>query len=212
MQLVADSLTYAHRGGPTLLDSVDLRVEVGQPVAIIGPSGSGKTTMLALLGGLLRPQQGSVGLLVDGRTHPVERSVAWVLQTVNVLSDRTVIDNVAVGAFADGLDRDAATARAEAALAAVGLAGAGPRPVRSLSGGEAQRVVIARAAVSDHPVLLADEPTGQLDQRTSGEVIEALLTSAADKVTVVVTHDPAIAARCSRTLTLGAGTISEALT
>ena len=205
MRLVADALTFAHPGHPTLLDGVLLDAQVGESVAVVGPSGSGKTTFLALLGGLLRPQSGRVVLDRDGEELPVAEHVSWVLQTVNVLADRSVIDNVAVGAFADGLDRATATARARTALAAVGLAGTDERLVRTLSGGEAQRVVIALAAVSDRPVLLADEPTGQLDQDTSAHVIDALLASAAAKITVVVTHDPAVAARCSRILVLGAG-------
>ncbi len=172
---------------------------------MVGPSGSGKTTFLAILGGLLRPRSGRVFLERDGNELPVAEHVSWVLQTVNVLADRSVLDNVAVGALADGLDRATAAARARTALAAVGLAGTDERPVRTLSGGEAQRVVIARAAVSDRPVLLADEPTGQLDQQTSAHVIDVLLTSAVGKITVVVTHDPAVAARCTRTVTLGAG-------
>lgn len=204
MRLVADALTFAHPGRPPLLHEVELDAHVGESVAVVGPSGSGKTTLLALLGGLLRPGSGQVFLERNGERLPAADHVSWVLQTVNVLSDRSVLDNVAVGAFADGLDRVAAAARAQLALAAVGLAGASERPVRTLSGGEAQRVVIARAAVSDRLVLLADEPTGQLDQKTSAHVIDALLRSAADKIVIVVTHDPAVAARCSRTLTLGA--------
>jgi putative ABC transport system ATP-binding protein/lipoprotein-releasing system ATP-binding protein len=208
VRLVARALTYAHPGHPNLLEQVDLEVRVGESVAVVGPSGSGKTTFLALLGGLLRPRGGQVVLEQHGDEHPASEHISWVLQTVNVLPDRTVLDNVAVGAFADGLDREAAAVRARAALSAVGLAGTEARLVRTLSGGEAQRIVIARAAVSDRPVLLADEPTGQLDQKTSTEVIDALLTSAADKITVVVTHDPAVAARCTRTMSLGAGRLT----
>jgi len=208
VRLVAAGVTFAHPGSHVLLDGLELAVEAGESVAVVGPSGSGKTTLLALLGGLLRPQAGTLALEREGTRVPLVESVSWVLQTVNVLSDRTVLDNVAVGAFADGVDRMTAAGRAESALAAVGLAGTGGRPVRTLSGGEAQRVVIARAAVSERPVLLADEPTGQLDQRTSADVIDALLASAAHKVTVVVTHDAAIAARCSRTLELGSGILT----
>ncbi|KSW29246.1 ATP-binding cassette domain-containing protein [Cellulomonas sp. B6] len=208
MRLVAEGVTFAHPGSRLLLDHLMLQVEAGESVAVVGPSGSGKTTLLALLGGLLAPQAGTLALERGGTREPLADHVSWVLQTVNVLGDRTVLDNVAVGAYADGVSRATALARAERALADVGLAGTGDRPVRTLSGGEAQRVVIARAAVSERPVLLADEPTGQLDHRTSTDVIDALLASAADKVTVVVTHDPAIAARCSRTLALGSGVLT----
>lgn len=208
MRLVAEGVTFAHPGGRVLLDALTMIAEAGESVAVVGPSGSGKTTFLALLGGLLRPQLGRILLEQEDTQVSLVDHVSWVLQTVNVLSDRSVLDNVAIGAFADGVDRTIAVERAHKALAAVGLAGAGKRPIRTLSGGEAQRVVIARAAVSERPVLLADEPTGQLDQRTSADVIDALLASAANKITVVVTHDPAIAARCGRTLVLGSGVLT----
>lgn len=208
MRLVAEGVTFAYRGGHVLLEDLAMTAEAGESVAVVGPSGSGKTTFLALLGGLLPTREGTIVLERGTTAVPPADHVSWVLQTVNVLNDRSVRDNVAVGAFADGADRATAIERAERALAAVGLAGTGSRPVRTLSGGEAQRVVIARAAVSERPVLLADEPTGQLDQRTSTDVIDALLTSSASKITVIVTHDPAVAARCSRTLVLGSGTLS----
>lgn len=208
MRLVAEGVTFAHPGSHVLLGGLMMTAEAGESVAVVGPSGSGKTTLLALLGGLLRAQVGTIVLEREDTRMSLVDHVTWVLQTVNVLSDRTVLDNVAVGAFADGVDRATAIERAEKALAAVGLAGTGKRPMRTLSGGESQRVVIARAAVSERPVLLADEPTGQLDQRTSADVIDALLASAANKITVIVTHDPAIAARCSRTLVLGSGVLT----
>lgn len=205
MRLTADRVTFAHPDAPPLLNEVTLSVGAGESVAVVGPSGSGKTTLLALLGGLLQPRSGDISLW-DGeaRVPPVD-GVSWVLQTVNVLADRSVLDNVAMGAFADGVDRSTALARAGDALVAVGLAGVGRRPIRTLSGGEAQRAVIARAAVSERPVLLADEPTGQLDQRTSAQVIGALLAASTGKIAVVVTHDPAVAAQCGVILELGSG-------
>jgi len=208
VRLVVEDLVFAHPGAPPLLDRLSLTAVMGESVAIIGPSGSGKTTLLALVGGLLRSGGGRITLVDGERELPVRGNVSWVLQTVNVLSDRSVVDNIAVGAYADGLDREAALERARAALDAVGLAGQGHRDIRTLSGGEAQRAVIARATVSDRPVLLADEPTGQLDRDTSAAVIDTLLGAASAKITLVVTHDPAVAARCSRTLTLGGGTLT----
>lgn len=209
MRLVADRVTFAQTDGPVLLDGISLVAEAGESVAVVGPSGSGKTTLLALLGGLLRPDAGRIVMeQPQPATETLADHVTWVLQTVNVLSDRSVLDNVTVGAFADGVDRATANDRAVRALATVGLAGTERRPVRTLSGGEAQRAVIARAAVSERPVLLADEPTGQLDRRTSTEVVDALLASASHKITVIVTHDPVVAARCSRTLVLGSGHLS----
>ena len=208
MRLHVDQLRFAHPGAMPLLDGVDLQVGAGESVAVVGPSGSGKTTFLALLGGLLRPQAVTIRVVDGDDIRPAGGEVSWVLQTVNVLPDRTVLDNVAVGAFADGLDRARAEQRADQVLTAVGLGDARSRPVRTLSGGEAQRVVIARAAVSQRGVLLADEPTGQLDKRTSRQVIDTLLTAAARRVVVVVTHDPDVAARCDRVLKIEDGRLS----
>jgi putative ABC transport system ATP-binding protein/lipoprotein-releasing system ATP-binding protein len=140
----------------------------------------------------------------------VAEETSWVLQTVNVLPDRTVLDNVVIGAYADGASRQQAIPRARQALDAVGLADYASRPVRTLSGGENQRVVIARALVSRRMVVLADEPTGQLDQATSATVVDALLRTAVDRVLIIVTHDPDVADRCDRTYRLAAGHLSAA--
>lgn len=165
-----------------------------------------KTTLLSLLGGMQRPQSGEVS--VDGDPRP-QGWVSWVLQTVNVLQHRTVLENVALGAAADGLDRKHATALAEARLEDVGLADLAGVPARKVSGGELQRVVIARGLVSSRPFLLADEPTGQLDRATTLSVIECLLAAKQDRGVVVVTHDPAVASRCDRSYQLLDGLITD---
>lgn len=193
---------------PYVLDGVDLDIGEGEAVAIAGPSGSGKTTLLALLGGLLPVQSGEVCVIDgDGAAHPPADWVAWVLQTVNVLADRTVADNACLGAFSRGLTRGEATAEAKRWLDAVGLGDRAGDPVRVLSGGEVQRVVIARALASARPVLLADEPTGQLDAATTGSVLSALLDRSHRRTVVVVTHDPEVASRCDRVLRLRGGTL-----
>jgi putative ABC transport system ATP-binding protein/lipoprotein-releasing system ATP-binding protein len=171
----------------------------------------GKTTLLAALGGLLRPDSGSV-LVQEGdaavKLRPSE-AVSWVLQTNNVFADRSVLDNVAVGCFADGLDGAQARARAMDALNVVGLKPLVSRRVRVLSGGEVQRTVIARALASQRPFLLADEPTGQLDTKTSEGVIDALVAAAASRGVLVVTHDAGVARRCDRVLALRDGCIQR---
>ena len=211
MRLTLDAVTHGYAADVVLLDGVSLEVRRGESIAVVGPSGSGKTTFLSVAGGLLRPRAGTVRVTEDdGVTRSVEPLTSWVLQTVNVLPDRTVLDNVALGAFGDGRARAEAVAAVGPALAAVGLAGYETRKVRRLSGGEVQRWVIARALVSERPVVLADEPTGQLDQATSAVVVEALLAATVDKVLVVVTHDPAVAARCDRTYRLSAGRLELA--
>lgn len=210
MQLTVDRVGFAHRGAPPVLQDISLVVERGESLAVVGPSGSGKTTLLALIGGLLRPQTGAIHLADSpgAPPRPVVDETSWVLQTVNVLADRSVLDNVVVGAYADGASRAQAVARARESLDAVDLADYASRPVRTLSGGENQRVVIARALVSRRIVVLADEPTGQLDQATSATVVDALLRTAVDRVLIIVTHDPDVAARCSRTYRLAAGHLS----
>jgi len=207
VRLTVRDLVFSHPGSPPVLRGVNLEATAGESIAIVGPSGSGKTTLLALIGGLLHPKSGAIGLTKNGLgdVEPVRREASWVLQTVNILADRTVADNVALGACADGVSRRQALTLAAAALRTVGLDGYGPRAVRTLSGGEVQRVVIARAVIGRRKVLLADEPTGQLDHDTSTTVTDALLSAARDRILVVVTHDAEVAARCSRTYHLQSG-------
>lgn len=200
-----------HRYGPErepVLRGVDLDVQGGEVVAVVGPSGSGKTTLLALLGGLLPVQTGDVRVVdARGTAHPPSGLVAWVLQTANVLIDRTVLDNVCLGGFSRGLGRGEAAEEARRRLAEVGLGDRADDPVRLLSGGEVQRVAIARALASGRPVLLADEPTGQLDARTTDSVLSVLLRRDDGRAVVVVTHDPEVARRCDRVLTLHNGVL-----
>lgn len=209
MQLTATDLHYRYaRNLPDVLAGAQLEVPMGRTVAIAGPSGSGKTTLLALLGGLLRPRQGQVRV-EGGHVETPAENVAWVLQTVNVLSDRSVLDNAALGAFGDGANLGSARERARESLDQVGLGPLVDRPIRTLSGGETQRVVIARALCSLRPFILADEPTGQLDRRTTDGVLESLLTDTHGKGVVIVTHDPTVASRCDRTLYLADGVLMD---
>ncbi|WP_275581096.1 ABC transporter ATP-binding protein [Natronosporangium hydrolyticum] len=190
-----------------MLDGVSLEVTTGETVAIMGPSGSGKTTLLALLGGLLPVQEGLVAVVTnDQATRPTDY-VAWVLQTVNVLADRTVADNVALGGLSAGQRYADAVETARWWLAEVGLLERGDDPVGVLSGGEIQRVVIARALASARPLVLADEPTGQLDAATTATVLSVLLDGSHGRSVVVVTHDPEVARRCDRALRLRDGVL-----
>jgi predicted ABC-type transport system involved in lysophospholipase L1 biosynthesis ATPase subunit len=127
-----------------------------------------------------------------------------VLQTVSLLPDRTVLDNVRLGAYLDGATRGEAALRAAAALDDMGLGGRADDPARVLSGGEGQRVAIARALASRRPVLFADEPTGQLDAATTSVVLDAMFASARRSV-ILVTHDEVAAARCDVVLRLRDG-------
>ncbi|MGY4645022.1 ABC-type lipoprotein export system ATPase subunit [Cellulomonas sp. URHB0016] len=209
MRLVADDVVvrYPHTTR-CVLDGARLTVEQSETIAILGPSGSGKSTLLSVLGGLVSPTGGSAR--VDGADASLRDVSAWVLQTVNVLPERTALDNVAIGALVRGVTRRQAEAEAAERLALVGLGDRLADPVRLLSGGEVQRVVIARALATRRPFVLADEPTGQLDHSTSDVVLDALFTSAGGAAVVIVTHDPAVAARCTRTVQIQDGVVVAA--
>lgn len=205
MRLVADSVGRQYAGRLVVHD-VDLSVAPGESVAVTGPSGSGKTTLLAMLGGLVTPSAGFAGIEHDDGTRTsASGHAAFVLQTVNALPRRTVIDNVALGALNDGLAWGEALARAHDQLPHVGIAHLAQRPARSLSGGELQRTVLARALVGTYPFVLADEPTGQLDRSTTRAVMDTMLSSTRDRGLVVVTHDMEVASMCNRVLRLDDG-------
>jgi putative ABC transport system ATP-binding protein len=190
----------------TVLDSVDLDVEDGEFVAILGPSGSGKSTLLALLAGLDRPTAGEV--LVHGRpVHTLDEDalarwrradVGFVFQSFQLLDTFTAEENVMFPM--ELLGRPGARERARALLDAVGLGARGHHYPRQLSGGEQQRVAVARAFSASPRLLLADEPTGNLDGPTGRVVLDALdrLRQEAGTTVVLVTHDPAIGARAQR--------------
>lgn len=195
-----------------MFEALSCDVPDGASAAIVGPSGSGKTTLLALLGGLLQPRTGVLSCLdAAGGRHMPSEVVTWVLQTVSLLPDRTVLANACLGAYLDGTDADTALSRAHMRLEQMGLIDRADDPARVLSGGEAQRVAIARALTSTRPVLLADEPTGQLDASTTDLVLDALF-DAADRTVLLVTHDEHAAARCDIVLHLRDGRLHERVT
>jgi len=204
------SISHRYGGGPIVLDDINLAIAPGESVALTGPSGSGKTTLLSIMGLLTVPKGGTVFL--DDGTIPTRGPVrdrlradayAWVFQTVNVLGHRTARDNAALGLLARGVPRAEASRRAEDALEAVGLAGHVAARVVDLSGGELQRVCIARAVASAPRFVLADEPTGQLDHATSENALDALWSARhPDTSLVIATHDPSVARRCDRVVSL----------
>lgn len=211
MRLIARDVTYTYpRGDHQVLGGVTFEIPAGTSAAIVGPSGSGKTTLLSLMGHLLPMQSGVIAAIGDdGKERPLGDTASWVLQTVSLLPDRTAADNVAIGAYSEGANKADARARAREYLAAVGLAGRESDAARILSGGEAQRVAIARALASKRPIILADEPTGQLDARTSATVLEAMIGAHGERTVVIVTHDPEVAQRCDLVLELRDGVIYE---
>jgi ABC-type lipoprotein export system ATPase subunit len=190
-------LTYPGTARPVLVD-LDLTVPTGTSLAIMGPSGTGKSTALAIAGLLLAPTAGEV--LICGRRRTVRDAptvlrdeLAWVLQSVNLLPRRTAVDNVLLPALAAGRRRAHAQARAVELLDRVGIGDPG-QVARTLSGGQAQRVGVARALMSEPSVLVADEPTANLDAATGRDVARTLLHAAEGTTVLLATHDPQIAA------------------
>ena len=197
----------------TILDGVTFAVEPGETVAILGASGSGKTTLLGLLAGLDRPSAGEIwlgdralnGLSEDDRAALRQRWVGFVFQSFQLLPALTALENVMLPLELAGA-RDAPS-RAMSWLERVGLAGRLTHYPKQLSGGEQQRVAIARAFAGEAQILMADEPTGNLDGATGAEVAEVMFRLNRERGTtlLLVTHDPVIASRCARRVSLAGG-------
>jgi putative ABC transport system ATP-binding protein len=198
---------------------VTLRIERGEFVAIVGPSGSGKTTLLQLLGGLDRPTSGEVRF--EGRdlaslkeselTQLRLRTIGFVFQQFNLIPTVTAAQNVELALAPTGRRGVDRREWIQGLLGAVGLAGRGHHLPSQLSGGEQQRVAIARALANEPDVLLADEPTGNLDSTTWGEIIDVLreLNVSSRQTIVLITHDPEVTAETRRTVRMQDGTIVE---
>jgi len=198
-----------------VLTDVSLEIPARQFVAVAGPSGSGKSTLLGLIAGLDRPTAGSIrvagvdlgGLSEDGLARFRRDAIGYVFQSFHLIPTLTALENVAVplelAGDADALDRAAAL------LADVGLVARGHHYPAQLSGGEQQRVAVARAMARRPPVLLADEPTGNLDSATGAQIVELLLAAnrALGSTVVLVTHDAALAAHADRTIALRDGRV-----
>ena len=201
------------RAARRVLDGVDLDARGGELVAVVGPSGSGKSTLLHLLGGLDRPDSGRIsvaGERIDGRperdlTHVRRRQVGFVFQFFHLIPELTGEENVLLPARLPGT-RNGAIARGRELIAGLGLEDAARRLPHELSGGEQQRLAVARALVHDPPLVLADEPTGNLDLE-SGAAVLALLRAAAGggRAVVLATHDAAATAQADRVLYLRDG-------
>jgi putative ABC transport system ATP-binding protein len=198
-----------------ILKDIDLDIGTGEAVGLVGPSGSGKSTLLMVMAGLERADTGTVavagedlgGLDEDALARFRGRHVGIVFQSFHLIPTMTALENVAVPLELAGLDDAQARAREE--LAAVGLADRLQHYPAELSGGEQQRVALARALVPNPAIVVADEPTGNLDEDTGQQIIELLFAGHARRGTtlVLVTHDVALAARCARVVRLRSGRI-----
>ncbi|UWS01543.1 ABC transporter ATP-binding protein [Phaeobacter inhibens] len=202
-----------------IFSDLTLGIDVGEFVAVMGPSGSGKSTMLNLLSGIDAPDTGSVRIgnskleqlgeakKSNWRAH----NVGIVFQFYNLLPTLNVAENIELPLLLKPIGRAERRARVEKIIDLVGLSGRGKQLPSSMSGGQQQRVGIARAIVSDPPLLLCDEPTGDLDRASADEVLEVLgfLNRELKKTIVMVTHDPEAATHASRTLHLNKGQFVE---
>jgi len=217
LRVVGLSRAYATPAGNVqALDDVSLDIPAGQSLAVTGPSGSGKSTLLGLVAGLDRPSAGSVFIAGTDLSTCSENALAtlrstrigYVFQHFRLLPGLTALENVALPlALAGRLNAAEADARARAWLDRVGLAARADHVPSRLSGGEQQRVALARALVSQPAVILADEPTGNLDQRTGAAMADLLFANAREHgaALLLVTHDDALAARCDRHIRLRDG-------
>lgn len=210
-------VTLPSRAGPVqILRGVSLRVQDGEAVAIVGPSGSGKTTLLMIMAGLERATSGTVrvagrelgALDEDALARLRGETIGIVFQSFHLVPTMTALENVALPLEFSG--REAPLETAQAALSDVGLAHREDHYPAQLSGGEQQRVALARALAPRPSLLLADEPTGNLDGVTGGEVMDLMfeLQARSDATMVLITHDQALAARCARVVHMRDGSIA----
>ena len=219
---VTDVRKHFERGGERIevLQGVNLDVPAGDFLALMGPSGSGKTTLLNMMGGLDAPTVGTIeiaGVLVSGLSGSGlarwrARHVGFVFQLYNLLPVLTAARNVELPLLLTGLSRAERQKRVAIALKVVGLSDRARHYPRQLSGGQEQRVGIARAIVTDPSLLLCDEPTGDLDRKSGNDILELLkmLNVQLGTTIVMVTHDPQAAAQARRTLYLDKGRLASA--
>jgi putative ABC transport system ATP-binding protein len=216
IQLEEVTKTYdAGENAVQALRGVDVAIQEGEFVAIIGPSGSGKSTLMHILGCLDSPSTGKYWL--DGQDVAEHSSrelarirnqkIGFVFQTFNLLPRATVLKNVELPLLYAGLSRGERKERAMGALVRVGIDNRSKHRPNELSGGQRQRVAIARALVNNPSLVLADEPTGNLDQKTGSEIIDIFEALAGQETIILVTHDPTIASRTGRRIKIVDGNI-----
>jgi len=216
MSLALRDVVKEYAGGVRALDGVSLEVDDGELVGVVGPSGSGKSTLLHVMGTLDRPSTGRVSVAgvdvadLDDRELAGLRATAigFVFQQFFLIDGMTALENVAQGLLYSGTPVEHRTAAARSALERVGLGARLHHRPEQLSGGERQRVALARATVLEPKLILADEPTGNLDTASGRHVLELLeQMNAAGLTLIVVTHDPAVARRAKRVLVLKDGSV-----
>lgn len=216
----ARNLSKVYRMGSGYVKAVDditLQIEQGEFVSVVGPSGSGKSTLLRLLATLEEPTNGSIhihGENVDGMDNDRKalirnRYIGFVFQSYNLIPSLNACENAALPLFFRGIDRYTSLRTAKRILEIVGLGNRSTHFPAQLSGGQQQRVSIARALITDPPIIMADEPTGNLDSNSGKEIIDLLVNfiENTEKVLLLVTHDNEIAQRAKRTIRITDGRI-----
>ena len=219
--IVSKNLVKTYRMGKILVEAlrgVSIEIQRGEVIAIMGPSGSGKSTLMNLLGCLDRPTSGeyildgeTVSQLSDNKLAVIRnRKVGFIFQSFNLLSRVSAMENVELPLRYSGVNHH--RQRARQALEAVGLSDRMKHRPSELSGGEQQRVAIARALVNNPAIVMADEPTGNLDSKSGREIMELLLSLNRERamIVIIVTHDPAIASQTQRIVRLRDGLLEEA--
>lgn len=217
IQIKNISKTFSAPGGAlTVLKDVSFEVKRGEMIAIMGPSGAGKSTLLHILGALDRPTSGSLhfegtdmlSLSNDALAGFRNKTVGFVFQFHHLLPEFNSIENVIMPALIAGLNREAARGKAEEVLKSLGLSKRLLHKPGELSGGEQQRVAVARALMLDPKVVLADEPTGNLDTQTGEELFNLLLELNRKGITfIIVTHNESLASRCGRIISMRDGVV-----
>lgn len=201
------------------IDKVTLKVEKGEFLSVVGPSGSGKTTLLNLIGGLDKPTSGKVKIsnMITDSMSPSEldsmrlNKIGFVFQTFNLIPTLTALENVELVLSIAGLSSSKQKERGEELLGLVGLGGRMDHRPNQMSAGERQRVAIARALANNPDIILADEPTGNIDTETGNQIVDLMrdLNRKFHQTFIIVTHDPQVAKRTHRTVQLRDGRISE---
>lgn len=201
MSVTLTEVGHHFPGGPWLFQGVNARVSAGEVTALVGPSGSGKSTLLAIIAGWITPAEGNI--TIDDTADGHAAKINWVFQNPHGTAKRTAIDHVILPLLAQGLSIPHAQEQAEALMADFALEHVAQRPFATLSGGEGQRLMLARALASRPNLLLVDEPTAQLDQRTAHQVSATLTALHSRGVAVIIaTHDTAVRDQCSRVIDL----------
>lgn len=201
------------------IDKATLKVEKGEFLSVVGPSGSGKTTLLNLIGGLDKPTSGKVKIsnMITDSMSPSEldsmrlNKIGFVFQTFNLIPTLTALENVELVLSIAGLSSSQQKERGEELLGLVGLGGRMDHRPNQMSAGERQRVAIARALANNPDIILADEPTGNIDTETGNQIVDLMrdLNRKFHQTFIIVTHDPQVAKRTDRTVQLRDGRISE---